>query len=161
MKRKLLPLFLAAAVLLSGCTITLHDPPQDREVTLYLPNEDGTGFEEVPTALPPRGLLSTAVLDALREAGALPKGVKVVRLEQTGAELALDVSGELAEALTGMGSTEEYMTLGSLVNSLLSAYGAETMRLTSGGAPLETGHDSYDEPLAFFANENAAAGDAA
>lgn len=150
MIRKLLPLFLAAAVLLAGCAITLHDPPQGREVTLYLPNEDGTGFDEVPTVVPPDGLLSQAVLDALREAGALPKGVKVVRLEQTGEEITLDVTGDLAKALNGTGSTEEYMILGSLVNSLLGAYDATTLLLTAGGEPLETGHDSYDRPLTFF-----------
>ena len=150
MTRKPLPLLLAAAVLLTGCAITLHDPPQGREITLYLPNEDGTGFDEVPTVIPPDGLLSQGVLDALREAGALPKGVKVVRLEQTGQALTLDVTGDLAKALAGTGSTEEYMILGSLVNSLLGAYGATTLSLKAGGAPLETGHDSYDGPLTFF-----------
>ncbi len=150
MKRKLLPLVLAVAVVLTGCAITLHDPPEGREVNLYLPNEDGTGFDEVPAVLPPDGLLSQAVLDALQEAGALPKGIHVVRLEQSGQDLTLDVNAALVKALAGMGSTEEYMILGSLVNSLLGAYGAETLRLTAGGEPLETGHDRYDEPLAFF-----------
>lgn len=150
MTKKLLPLILAAAVLLSGCTITLHDPPQGREVTLYLPGEDGDGFDAVPAVLPSDGLLSQAVLDALREAGVLPKGIKVIRLEQTGPSLTLDVNDALVKALAGTGSTEEYMILGSLVNSLLGAYGAETLLLTAGGKPLETGHNIYDGPLTFF-----------
>lgn len=156
MTRKLFPLILAAAVLLSGCAITLHDPPQDREVTLYLPNETADGFDSVPASLPPDGLLSQAVLDALQEAGALPKGVKVIRLEQTGPELTLDVNDALTKALAGTGSTEEYMILGSLVNSLLGAYGAETLLLTAEGEPVETGHNVYDEPLTIFTGGEAA-----
>lgn len=150
MMRKLLPVLLAAAVLLAGCTVTLHDPPQDREVVLYLPNEDGTGFDEVPALIPPDGLVSQGVLDALRESGVLPKGMKVIRLEQTGTALTLDMNDALAKALNGIGSTEEYMILGSLVNSLLGAYGAETLVLTVDGQTLETGHDVYDGPLTFF-----------
>ena len=42
------------------------------------------------------------------------------------------------------------MLVGSVVNSFLSAYGAETVTLTCDGAVLETGHTIYDEPLSLM-----------
>lgn len=153
MTRKLLPLLLAVSLLLTGCTVSLYSEGTGRDVVLSLPNEDGTGFDMVPTTVSRNGVLSQAVIDTLAEAGAVPKGIQVKHLAQTGDALDVELNDALSAALKGAGSTEEFMYIGSLVNSLLSAYGAKTIVLNVGGAPLETGHNVYDGPLTFFVCE--------
>ena len=119
----------------------------EQTVTLYVPNETGDGLDtvQVSITLSPQG-----ILDALIAQGALPDGVQVNQMSQDGASLALDLNGAFAEAVSATGTTGEAMLVGSVVNSFLSAYGAETVTLTCDGAVLETGHTIYDEPLSLM-----------
>ena len=138
---------------------------EEMDITLYLPNETADGFEEVSETVKaqPQG-----IVDALIAHEALPADVVVnsFELDNNGTEtqegdvvsyevgdtlhIDLDLSAEFAEGLNGMGSTGEGMMLGSLVNTLLSAYNADTITVTCDGAVLETGHNVYDEPLSFM-----------
>ena len=52
--------------------------------------------------------------------------------------------------MQGSGTAGEYLTMGSVVNTFLTAFDAETMTLTVNGKPLETGHDIYDYDLGFY-----------
>ena len=134
------------------------------ETDLYLPNETADGFlvEQETVEASAQG-----IVDALIANGVVPEGtaVEAFSLENDGTEtregdvvryevgetsIALDLSEEFLAAVAETGTTGETMVLGSLVNTMLTAYNAETLTLTCGGAAVETGHVVYDRPLSFF-----------
>lgn len=138
---------------------------EEAEATLYLPNDNADGFETVTETVQanPQGLV-----DALIAHDALPEGVTVndFRMEDNGTETAegegddasvsytpsdsqifLDVSQAFGDAASTTGTAGETMLLGSLVNTMLTYYNAETLTLTVDGAVLETGHNVYDTPF--------------
>ena len=135
------------------------------EVTLYLPNEQADAFEEVTETV---DATPQAIVDALIAHNALPEGTAVnsFSMRDNGTEtqegdvvsytagdtltIDLDLSAEFAEAAASTGTSGEQMLLGSLVNTMLTAYNADELNLTCDGAVLETGHSIYDEPLTFF-----------
>ena len=133
-------------------------------VTLYLPNDNADGFDTVEETVEasPQG-----IVDALIAHGVLPEGVTVDAFEtmSDGVEtqegdvvsyevgelsITLDLSEEFLSAVTGTGTAGETMVMGSLVNTMLTAYNAQTLTLTCGGEAVETGHAVYDEPMTFF-----------
>ena len=138
---------------------------EEMTVTLYLPNDTADGFVETEETV---GGDAQAIVDALIAHGAVPEGTAVLdfSLDDNGTEttdgetvsyeagdtlhIDLDVSAEFQTGLSGMGTSGETMMLGSLVNTLLTAYNADTITVTVAGAPLETGHNIYDEPLTFI-----------
>lgn len=137
----------------------------EMEVTLYLPDDQAEFFTEVTETVSaePQG-----IVDALIAHGALPEGVTVndFRIADNGVEttdgetvsytagdtlhIDLDLSAAFGEALSSAGTSGETMILGSVVNTMLTAYNADTITITCDGAVLETGHNVYDEPLTFY-----------
>ena len=138
---------------------------EEAEATLYLPNDNADGFETVTETVQtnPQGLV-----DALIAHDALPEGVTVndFRMEDNGTEttegegddasvsytpgdsqIFLDVSQAFGDAAATTGTAGETMLLGSLVNTMLTYYNAQTLTLTVEGAVLETGHNVYDTPF--------------
>ena len=142
----LLSVLMSAILIFSGCSAA---PSEERtEATLYLPNAAADGFDTVTkkvTATP------QGIIDALIKEDALPKGtaVREFRYEEGEKRLYLDVSGEFHAALLSTGSTGETFLIGSLVNTLLDFYDAETVKLSSEQLPVSTGHNIYEEPLGF------------
>ena len=58
--------------------------------------------------------------------------------------------GAKQEQVSRMGTAGEYIMVGSLVNSIISAFGTDGVALTIDGSSLETGHEIYDYTLGFF-----------
>ena len=56
------------------------------------------------------------------------------------------------ENIRRLGTSGEYMMLGCLVNTILDNTGCRYVVLTVDGEWLETGHNIYDFPLSFFAD---------
>ena len=143
---------------------------EEWEAVLYLPNGDASAFETVTetTKASPQGLV-----DALIAHGALPECTEVLSffLDDHGVEtqegetvsytpgdtltIELDLSQTFADAASSTGTAGETMLLGSLVNTMLEAYQADEVLLTCQGEVLETGHNVYDLPLTFFAEDQA------
>lgn len=142
------------------------------EATLFLPNEQADGFEEVTETVAVEQGVPQGLIDALAAHGALPEGTIVNDFllednstttygEDEGPEttvthtvgdtfwITMDISREYADALSSTGTAGEIMLLGSLVNTLLIFYQAETVTLTCDGAWIETGHNIYDQPIPF------------
>ena len=92
------------------------------------------------------------VFDALKAAGTIPQEASLLSFSNDGGAITLDMSGEFASYVCSMGTSGEYMLLGSVVNTYLTAFEAQTVTLLSNGNPLETGHNVYFEPLGFFAD---------
>ncbi len=95
------------------------------------------------------------VFDALKAAGTIPQEATLLSFSNDGGAITLDVSAEFASVVGTMGTSGEYMLLGSVVNTYLTAFDAQTVTLLSNGNPLETGHNVYFEPMGFF-EDNAA-----
>lgn len=140
-------------------------PLDQFDITLYLPDDNAESFDEVTetVAATPQG-----IVDALIDHGALPEGTVVndFQLDTNGVEvqegdmvsytpgdlcsITIDLSSAFSKAASSTGTAGETMLLGSLVNTLLKAYDADTVSITCDGSVLETGHNVYDEPLTFF-----------
>jgi len=110
---------------------------------LYLPNEDVSGFV---TKEEPTDGTAADIVEKLVKEGALPEGCALLSFEDGTA----DMNEAFGNAVKNTGSSEEYTKIGSVVNTLLGFYELEEITLTVEGETLETGHNIYDYPLAFF-----------
>jgi hypothetical protein len=113
--------------------------------TVYTPDENLIGFiaTEVTAS-------RESALDALIAAGVLNEDITVNSVELDGKLLKLDLNSAFADLINQQGTTGERMVLGSLVNTYLSAYQAETVLITVEGQILESGHVIYDFPMGYF-----------
>lgn len=140
----------------------------EMEITLFLPDDQAEGFEEAVEAV---GASPQGIVDALIAHGVLPEGTTVnsFHMSDNGTDttegeivshtagdqlhIDLDLSSEFLSAVTSTGTAGESMVMGSLVNTMLQAYNADTLSLTCDGAVIETGHNIYDEPMTFWSPE--------
>ncbi len=162
---------LLCVILLSGCSVKADQKPLETTVnpesieetsiplesetvvkgepiTLYVPNEDVTGFVQIRAEVP--AMEVSAVFAALTEAGVLKEEAKANSLEIQGTKLLLDVNDAFAAQIGSYGTSGEYYMMGSIVNTLLTAYQADTLFITVNGEILETGHSIYDYDLEFY-----------
>ena len=122
------------------------DPTEELVVfTVYTPDENLIGFiaTEVTAS-------KESALDALIASGVLNEDIAVNSVELDGRLLKLDLNSVFADLINQQGTTGERMVMGSLVNTYLSAYQAETVLITVDGQILESGHVIYDFPMGFF-----------
>ena len=66
------------------------------------------------------------------------------------ATLEADFNDALRQSLLPMGTAGEYVLMGCVVNTFLTAYQADAITITVEGEVLETGHSVYDQPLTFY-----------
>lgn len=83
-------------------------------------------------------------------------GVAFNSIEKKEETVYADINSAYAAQIGTMGTSGEYMLIGSLVNTLLDAYAAENVIITVNGAPLETGHAIYDAPLTYYTDNEGA-----
>lgn len=150
--KKYIALLLTAllALSLAACGGSTDTPAEPQPVTVMYYHGDETAEHIIPTEATVTEITPVNLMNLLIEKGVLAAGAAVNTLSLENGQLVVDVNSEFATQLQGMGSTGEYMMLGSFVNTFLSAYQAESMMLTSGGEALSTGHNIYDLPLTFF-----------
>lgn len=117
----------------------------EAEIKVYFSNEDATGFSEETVTLP--ALSEEEVLKALVAKGSVAGDVKLLSMKQSEKDgekvLELDFSPELETYMSSLGTTGEYMTIGSICNTYLDVYGCEKVRITVNGDTLTTGHAEY------------------
>lgn len=163
---KKMTFLLIFCLLLAGCAPSRPAPataapaetttaPAQMSVTLYLPNDNADGFVTREVTLPRQApqdtmtqlIQSTAlaedIMEQLVQAGALPEGVRVLSMEGG----VLDLSSEFLTFLNTMGTSGEYVVMGSVVNTYFTAFGLDRITITVEGKVPETGHSIYDEPL--------------
>lgn len=119
-------------------------------LTVYSSDETGESF--VTTDVEVTAVNESTIVEQLILAGVLTESVAVNSLESDDgqSQLHADFNSAFSDYLLTMGTTGEYMLLGSVVNTFLTAYSAETILITVDGQPLETGHNVYDQPLSLF-----------
>ena len=114
---------------------------------LYLPNDNADGFE-VQT-VETTEITADSVLAELQNRSALPEAVAVNSFSIEGTQLNIDFNQPFADLICSMGTAGELMITGSVVNTYLSAFQAESVFFTVNGEILESGHVVYDFPLTF------------
>ncbi len=115
---------------------------------VYVGNEEQGGFAmiEIDTAeWTPEMLLSS-----LAEEEVMPQDVKVLSFEQDGDHLTLDLSKEYQEYVSSSGTAGERVAVGSMVNTFLDAYNAQTITVLVEGAALDIGHSDNSGPLSWY-----------
>ena len=115
--------------------------------TVYWGNENADGLLSAEVQVPE--INEEAVIAELVKAGAIPEGVAVNELTREGDQLNIDFNEAFLNYLYTMGTSGELMLTGSVVNTFLSAYGAESVMFTVNGEIVESGHVIYDFPLSF------------
>lgn len=121
-------------------------------LTVYVPNEYADGF--VVTEETITDFTAEMITGKLVEKNVLPEGTAVNSFEiiegDDGRQLKLDLNASFLEKLNSMGTSGEFMIMGSVVNTFLTAYEAESIIITVDGKAPESGHCIYDEPLGFY-----------
>ena len=64
--------------------------------------------------------------------------------------ITVDFNRSFADVVCSMGTSGELMIVGSVVNTFLDAFRAESVAFTVDGQILESGHTIYDFALTFF-----------
>ena len=159
--KKLLPIALVVVMALSlaACGGEKTPPPEDtgtpgtatpgpETVTITVYKSDETAENFLTDEAEIQELTAENVLDALITAGVVNKDVKVASFDSSDpANLKLDLSAEVQTQASSLGTSGEYMLIGSVVNTFLTAFDAQGMTITADGKTLETGHAIYDTVL--------------
>lgn len=116
--------------------------------TIYTPNENADGFYDTVILVDERNA-QNIVAELIKE-NVLNEGIAVNSENLDGAQLQLDFNSAFRDQLVTYGTAGEKMMIGSVVNTFLSAYGAETVMITVDGEILESGHMIYDFPITFM-----------
>lgn len=156
-----LMLFLAA-----GCTNETHDidapgaeagpavgetqeeTAEPVKVLIYSGNDSADGFEQKEVEI--QGLTPQNLISELAALNVVSINTEVNSFEQNGKSLKLDLSKDFSQYVNMMGTSGEFIVMGGLVNTFLTAYDADEILITVDGKTLETSHASYENPLGFF-----------
>lgn len=115
------------------------------EIQLYVSNDDATEF--VSESVKIDELTPENIVNALVQKSVLPSDIQVLKCDKQtvdGVEsLDVDFNETFGAYVCSMGTTGEYYTIGSVVNTFLDAYGCEKVKITVEGNALETGHAEY------------------
>lgn len=115
------------------------------EIKVYACNDDATAF--VSECVKIDELTPENIVNALIEKSVLSSDVQVLKCDKQtvdGVEsLEIDFNEAFGAYVCSMGTTGEYYTIGSIVNTFLDAYGCEKVKITVEGNTLETGHAEY------------------
>lgn len=121
------------------------NPTGGESAVIYVPDERSESLTPVGTDVADDS--DKALVDALIKAGALPEGAEVISSSLADGVLTLDMNDVYADAVRASGTAGEEMLVYSLVNTFASARNAESVMLTVGGKPLQSGHNIYDYAL--------------
>ena len=114
-------------------------------IKVYVCNDDATAF--VSESVKIDELTPENIVNALIEKSVLSSDVQLLKCDKQtvdGVEsLEIDFNEAFGAYVCSMGTTGEYYTIGSIVNTFLDAYDCEKVKITVEGNTLETGHAEY------------------
>ena len=115
------------------------------EIQLYVSNDDATEF--VSESVKIDELTPENIVNALVQKSVLPSDIQVLKCEEQIVDgvksLDVDFNEAFGAYVCSMGTTGEYYTIGSVVNTFSDAYGCEQIKITVEGNTLESGHAEY------------------
>ncbi len=163
-------ILIAVCALLAGCTPAATDPTTPPVITtepaveteaptettpapllsyqIFLPNENADGFNEETVAT--NQITADSVLSELQARNVLPDTVIINAFGSEGSQLNIDFNQAFADLVCSMGTSGEMMIVGSVVNTYLSAFQAQSVYFTVDGKILESGHVIYDFPIGYY-----------
>ena len=159
--KKILSVFFAAVMLfgLTACskssvdmdaieTAPTESVSQPLSFSVYIPNANADGFhtETIHTA----DISAAAVLSALKTRNVLPDPVIINSFSMDNGLITIDFNQAFAHAVCSMGTSGELLIVGSVVNTFLDAFQAESVCFTVDGQILESGHTIYDSVMTFI-----------
>ena len=126
---------------------------EPRRIVLYQSDEQGMGLvtsDKTIEYLSPENVVSLLI-----NQGELGPDVRVLSFTERGEpgqkQLELDLSSEFSDFIGGLGTSGEFVVLGSIVNTFLSAFEGESILITVEGEALSTPHmGDITEPLGRF-----------
>ncbi len=133
----------------SPAPVATDAPAESVPVTLYHGDENCESIVSQEAAVPE--LTAQALVDLLSGNDIIAENVVVNSFTVDNNNIIqLDLSAQFSNILNTMGTSGEYIMLGSLVNTFMDAFDADGVFLTIDGKALETGHNIYDQTLGFF-----------
>lgn len=128
--------------------------PETVSVCIYYSNAQATGFEKAEVSL--EQLTPDNLLAELAKVNVVSYDTKALNFSKSGKSLTLDLSSDFSNYINMMGTAGEYIVLGSLVNTFLTAYDADDILITIKGNTLETSHAIYDKALTMYETSDSA-----
>ena len=129
---------------------------EKKQVEIFYGNENADGIISEVVDMEP--VTASKVLAELAKKNIVSADTKVLGLTKQTQDgklrLRLNMSKEFCEYVSMMGTTGEYIVVGSLVDTFLKAYDAEEVLILIEGELFETGHQSYENYLQFYPAEN-------
>ena len=124
---------------------TVSNEDKSVEIKVYMSNDDATAF--VSESVEIAELTPENIVNALIEKSVFSSDVQVLKCDKQTVEgvesLEVDFNEAFGVYVSSKGTTGEYYTIGSIVNTFLDAYGCEKIKITVEGNTLETGHNDY------------------
>lgn len=114
-------------------------------VTIYYGNENADGL--LTTEVQVKEIDMHILVDQLIAHGVLAEDVKIQGLAVNGSTLYMDFNSAFAIQVSSLGTSGEYILIGSVVNTFLDAFGADSVYFTVDNEILESGHNIYDFEL--------------
>lgn len=130
-----------------------NEPEKEEEgITIYYGDENAEYI--LSTQIPKQEITPELLVSELAKRDILTSDVKVNSFKETekgGVKtLSVDFGEKFREILFSQGSAGEYIMMGSIVDTFLKAYGAESMTITVEGETLESGHCIYESEMKFY-----------
>ena len=126
----------------------LEETSEQLSYFVYVPNNNADGFDiEIAST---NRISSDVVLDELKNYKVLPADVSINNFKIEDGLITIDFNQAFSDIVCSMGTSGESMIVGSVVNTFLNAFQAETVYITVDGDILESGHVIYDFELGFF-----------
>ena len=122
-----------------------QDGQNEQDQTQQEQNKDVSGFDKKEVSL--EAITPETVLSQLAAAGVLPSDTTVLsftKKEKDGEQVIdLDLSEKFGTYIKEMGSSAEYLVIGSICNTYLDVYHCAKIHITVNGEMLATGHAEY------------------
>lgn len=121
-------------------------------ILIYYGDEDAEHI--IIASIPKQEVTTELLISELAKKDILTNEVKVNSIKEVikgkKKTLEVDFNDKFQEILYSQGSAGEYIMMGSVVDTFLKAYGADSMTITSNGNILESGHCIYESEMRYY-----------
>lgn len=128
--------------------VEVVEGPPAYAYNLYIPNEHADGFDikEMNVA----EISAESVLSELKSNAGLREDVQINDYKLVDGVLYLDFNQAFADVVCSTGTSGEFVIVGSVVNTFISAFQVDYVYFSINSETLESGHVIYDFPMGYF-----------